>query len=72
MTLYGIVKNGLIVLDQGATLPEGTRVQVFAEPMVEQPRTAKELLMQFAGCMTDLPSDLARNHDHYLHGALKK
>jgi hypothetical protein len=72
MTLHGIVQNGLIVLDQGATLPEGTRVEVVPEPTGEQPRKAKEFLMQFAGCMTDLPSDLARNHDHYLHGTPKQ
>ncbi len=72
MTLHGIVQNGLIVLDQGATLPEGTHVTVVADPIVEQPGSAKELLMQFAGCMTGLPSDLARNHDHYLHGTPKK
>ena len=72
MTLDGIVQNGLIVLEPGATLPEGTRVKVVAEPTGQPPRTAKELLMQFAGCMTDLPSDLARNHDHYLHGTPKK
>lgn len=67
MILEGTMQNGTIVLDQGATLPEGTRVRVVAEPAV-QPGSAKELLMQMAGCMTDLPSDLARNHDHYLHG----
>lgn len=72
MTLEGIVQNGIIVLDQGATLPEGTRVRVVAEPAIQPPRSAKELLMQMAGCMTDLPSDLARNHDHYLHGTPKK
>ena len=75
MTLEGIVQNGMIVLEPGATLPEGTRVTVVAEqtlPSVPTARTAKELLMQFAGCMTDLPSDLARNHDHYLHGTPKE
>jgi hypothetical protein len=68
MTLEGIVANGSIVLAGGATLPEGTRVRVVAEPDAPPPRTAKELLLQFAGCMTDLPPDLARNHNHYLHG----
>jgi hypothetical protein len=71
MTLEGTMQNGMIVLDQGATLPEGTRVRVVAESAVEA-SSAKELLMQMAGCMTDLPSDLAKNHDHYLHGTPKK
>ena len=72
MTLEGVVQNGMIVLQQGATLPEGTRVKIVPEPESAPPRTAKDVLMQFAGCMTDLPSDLARNHDHYLHGTPKK
>ncbi len=71
MTLEGTVQNGTIVLDQGATLPEGTRVRVVAESAV-QASSAKELLMQMSGCMADLPSDLAKNHDHYLHGTPKK
>jgi hypothetical protein len=29
-------------------------------------------LLQFAGIAEDLPSDIARNHDHYLHGLPKK
>jgi len=69
MTLEGTVKNGVIVLDQPRHLPEGTRVRIVLEPAPENAaRTAKGLLMQFAGCMTGLPSDLARNHDHYIHG----
>ncbi len=27
---------------------------------------------EFAGTVADLPEDLARNHDHYLHGAPKQ
>jgi hypothetical protein len=29
-------------------------------------------LKQFAGVLHGLPSDMARNHDHYLHGLPKK
>jgi hypothetical protein len=29
-------------------------------------------LKQFAGVVQGLPSDMARNHDHYLHGRPKK
>ena len=78
MSLDGRVINGVIVLDEHEKLPEGTRVEVTVKdegppvPERTQATTAKELLMQFAGCMTDLPSDLARNHDHYLHGTPRK
>jgi hypothetical protein len=69
MTLEGTVKNGVIVLDPPRDLPEGSRVRIVLEEAAENaPQTAKELLMQFAGCMTGLPSDMARNHDHYIHG----
>lgn len=72
MTVNGIVQNGQIVLEPGVSLPEGAKVKVVAEITERPPQTAKELLQQFAGCMTDLPSDLARNHDHYLHGTPKQ
>lgn len=29
-------------------------------------------IKQFAGAVKGLPSDMARNHDHYLHGRPKK
>ena len=29
-------------------------------------------LKQFSGALRGLPSDLARNHDHYLHGLPKR
>jgi hypothetical protein len=72
MTLEGIVQNGVIVPNDGTTLPEGTKVKIVVESESEAPRTARELLMQFAGCMTGLPSDMARNHDHYIHGTPKR
>jgi predicted DNA-binding antitoxin AbrB/MazE fold protein len=32
MTFHGQIKNGVAVLDQSVTLPEGTRVRVEVEP----------------------------------------
>lgn len=34
--------------------------------------TLGQRLMKFAGRAAGLPSDLARNHDHYLYGAPRK
>jgi hypothetical protein len=34
--------------------------------------THAETLKEFIGCLNDLPSDAALNHDHYLYGAPKK
>jgi hypothetical protein len=74
MTYHGKVKNGVIILEAGAELRDGTRVKV--EPVVEtEPSDASDLqrgLLGFSGVVKDGPTDLARNHDHYLHGNPKK
>ncbi|MGH7135866.1 MAG: hypothetical protein ACREHD_09010 [Pirellulales bacterium] len=82
MTYQGTVQNGVVVLAAGATLPEGTQVKVV--PQVSAPTPPKydpsmsigEKLAELARWSetfpTNLPSDLAKNHDHYLHGRPKK
>lgn len=35
-------------------------------------RSVGQRLKQFAGAVRGLPSDMARNHDHYLHARPKK
>ena len=81
MTYRGIVEGGVVVLKHGATLPEGAEVDVtpveIAAPS-NGDRTAAsgdslgQRLLKFAGALKGLPSDLARNHDHYIHGAPRK
>lgn len=70
MTYKGIVKNGVVVLDGAVELHDGTVVRV--EPVVtsngEGGRTIYERLDALAGTARDLPGDLARRHDRYLHG----
>lgn len=69
MTVHGTIANGVVVLDQQVKLPEGTRVQV----LIEEPnKPTMASLLELAGTVDDLPPDMARNHDHYLHGAPKK
>jgi hypothetical protein len=68
MTYIGQVKNGVVVFE-GETPPDGTTVRV--EPLPESPGSEAPLhagLLAVAGRAKHLPSDLARNHDHYLHG----
>lgn len=72
MALEGTVLNGTIVLDDPQGLPEGARVEVLLKPAEEQPKTLRELLLESAGCMTDLPTDLAAQHDHYIHGTPRR
>jgi hypothetical protein len=79
MTVNGHVENGQIVLDEAVPLVEGMKVRVeVVEPAAEQSRkeedqpTLYERHKSFIGTINDLPSDFARNHDHYLHGQPKK
>jgi hypothetical protein len=76
MVYRGKVKNGVVVLENGTGLPDGTEVRV--EPLARDESTAVEgptLAEQFAdiiGTVPDLPSDMASQHDHYLHGVPKR
>ena len=70
MTYRGRVQNGVIVLEGERTLADGTIVRV--EPIdngLEPPtRSLSSKLADLAGRASGLPADLARRHDHYLHG----
>jgi hypothetical protein len=76
MVYRGIVKNGVVVIEEGAALPEGTAVRI--EPFAfeaSSPGAGPTLAEQFAdviGTVPELPSDMAEQHDHYLHGAPKR
>jgi hypothetical protein len=71
MTLQGHVKNGTIVFDPPVVLPEGAAVQV--EVVTAPPRrTLAERLKNVVGIASDLPPDMADQHDHYLHGSPKE
>jgi hypothetical protein len=78
MTYRGRVENGVIVLEPGATLREGTQVRVEALPESERAADSPEVqqlregLLGFSGIVKDGPKDLARNHDHYLHGTPRR
>ena len=67
----GQVKNGVIVLEEEMSLAEGTKVRVEPVEATQLP-TLAERLKGFIGKAEGLPSDLAKNHDHYLHGQPKK
>ena len=78
MTYKGKVTNGVVVLDDPKALPEGSVVKV--EPVSEdeaaddraQLEDLRQTLLRWAGTAKGLPPDLARNHDHYLHGRPRK
>ena len=79
MTYRGHIKDGLVVLDDPISLPDGTTVTIAVRPVdlvacpsPDRKDTLSESLLRFAGAVQGLPSDLARNHDHYLYGTPKR
>ncbi|NOT00100.1 MAG: hypothetical protein HOP29_05690 [Phycisphaerales bacterium] len=72
ITYRGRVRNGLIVLNEPGQLPEGVEVEVRALSEETTTTTLYERLKNVIGIAEGLPSDMARNHDHYIHGASKR
>ncbi len=75
MTYRGHVEGGVIIVDGAKRLPEGMPVCI--APLRGSRKKPKgeslsELLLSFAGKAKGLPADMARNHDHYLHGQRRK
>jgi hypothetical protein len=74
MDYVGQVRNGVVVMEDGVPWAEGTQVRVepiepLGKPDLQEAlATLAEGLQKVAGQAGGLPSDLARNHDHYLHG----
>ena len=67
MTYQGKVRNGRIVLEPGAQLPDGARVTVEVE--IPQKRDKDNRLLQMVDLAVDTGiADLATNIDHYLYG----
>ena len=79
MTYKGKIKNGVVVLEGPARLPDGTSVSVRALPGGSAARkrraripTLYERLKPFIGVAKDLPPDASMNVDHYLYGTPKR
>jgi hypothetical protein len=72
MTYRGRVQNGVIVLDDPGKLPDGAEVEVRPIGQAGQTRTLYDRLKNVIGTAEGLPSDLAENHDHYLHDVRKR
>ena len=76
MTCRGRVSNGVVTLEQPNVLPNGAEVQVSVvkarRKSAKVPVEPWRSLLRHAGKGKNLPADLARNHDHYLHGRPKR
>jgi hypothetical protein len=72
MTYRGKVKNGVVVLDPPAVLPEGAEVQIISTNGEPLPPTWAEVFKDVIGKAEGLPADSSINHDHYLYGTPKR
>ena len=78
MTYRGRVKNGVVVFDEPAALPEGAPVSVRALKNArrggrrKRPPSLYERMKPFIGMGDALPPDFSINHDHYLYGTPKR
>ena len=75
MSITVIVENDTIKLP--VHVPDGTRLEITlpaesASPAPSPRSTLAERYAEFVGLADDLPPDMAKNHDHYLHGAPKR
>ena len=66
MSITATVEAGKIVLPPGVDWPDGTVVRI--EPVEEDVPTLWEILKDFDGIVYDPRTDMAANHNHYLHG----
>jgi hypothetical protein len=81
VTYRGRVKNGVVVPEAGASLPEGAEVSIDLPPVAAANEAADEMaplpsllerMKSVVGTAKGLPSDFAINHDHYIHGQPKR
>lgn len=70
MSITATVENDTIRLPEGLHIPDGTQVVIenIERSAGSEDDSLSRCLLKFAGIADDLPSDLARNHDHYTHG----
>ena len=73
MTYRGKVKNGVVILEAGAKIPDGSEVKVepIGSEQTESASIGRELSSLFQAADRAKPTgitDLAINHDHYLYG----
>ena len=69
MSITTIVEEGQIVLPPGVDWPDGTVVRI--EPVEEAVPTLWETMKEFVGKGPEGITDMAVNHNHYLHGHRK-
>lgn len=70
MTVHGHVRNGVIVLDTAATLPEGAAVVVSVVSSEPERTSQKDRpILRHSGVIKGLGPDASRRIDEELYGA---
>jgi len=74
MSITATVEKDTIRLPEGLHIPDGTQVviETIERSALSEDDSLSRCLLKFAGIADDLPSDLAANLDHYLHGHPKR
>jgi len=74
MSITATVENDTIRLPLGMHIPDGTQVVIETVERAgdSSSDSLARCLAEYAGIADDLPSDLAANLDHYLHGHPKR
>ena len=79
MTYTGRVHNGVVIFDGEQKPADGTLVRIVViasdnvpSKKIDDGRSIWEVLRELAGTVEGLPSDMADNHDHYIHGTPKR
>ena len=84
MTYRARMENGNVVFEGGIKPVEGAELRIeevpAADPEATQPpppteppkETLGQRLMKLSGLVKGLPTDAAKNHDHYLYGTPKR
>jgi hypothetical protein len=70
----GIIRGNRVILEEGATLPDGMKVVVMSE--VKEPEFDADPFLEVDKWAPEppdeTPTDLAYQHDHYLYGIEKR
>jgi hypothetical protein len=72
MSVTGIISNGVVVLPDGISFPEGTQVEVTPRELTSEQDAFLELALKLAKPRPYLPVDYSLNHGHYVSGEPKK
>ena len=68
MVYRGHIENGIVVMDEPATLTEGTQVEIRVVASSSSSKTPKRHWLEFSGAIDDLPPDASQRVDEILYG----